>query len=214
MPYSDKYKCIFIHIPKTGGSSLESRLKLWDKKTAKYNGLAGPIDQGILHLTDSNTFFYQHLKYKDIVKLLPFDVISSYFTITVVRNPFDRLVSIFSYKDATLRDYMETLGFKLSSMSFGSFCECLPDLRHCHVDPQVSFLEKPDNSLFFPDFIGRFEKYSEDNKKLSEILGIPHAEYKYNTSQHGFYRDYYTDSTKRIVAKFYERDLDVFKYVF
>jgi hypothetical protein len=41
-------------------------------------------------------------------------------------------------------------------------------------------------------------------------VALPHA----NSSEHGSYRDYYTQETAKLVAERYQRDLDAFGYRF
>jgi hypothetical protein len=219
MPYSDKYKCIFIHIPKTGGTSLTRRFEIsWPDSQEEYNGLTGirkkHIPESLSSQLESKDTLLNHINYRDICKILPKDKIDSYFSFTFIRNPFDRLVSVFAYKHIFILEEVKKLGVNLTEVSFEKFCSLLAYMDNSHVKNQVSFLEKEDGSLFFPDFIGRFERYSDDTQKLNEILGIFNITYSDNRSYHGFYRDYYTDATKKLVVKLYERDLDTFKYTF
>lgn len=74
---SHEYKCIFVHISRTGGSSIEKAIcgREWWK-----------INPATKHLTASQT--------KEIYK----DYWNSYFKFSFVRNPWDRLVSCFSLR--------------------------------------------------------------------------------------------------------------------
>ena len=74
---SHEHKCIFVHISRTGGSSIERTIfeKDW-----------WFIDPATKHLTASKT--------KEIYK----DYWDSYFKFSFVRNPWDRMISCYSHK--------------------------------------------------------------------------------------------------------------------
>ena len=72
----EEEKIIFLHMPKTGGTSIESCLKKEFKKNTVYKR----------HNTLSQIFF--NLKDRDLNKYIIF---------TVLRNPFDRIVSTYNH---------------------------------------------------------------------------------------------------------------------
>lgn len=67
------------------------------------------------------------------------------------------------------------------------------------------------------DFIGRFENLSEDYKHVCNQLKIPNAilphkiKSKYSNIS---YKDAYNEKTKRAVAVYYKKDIELFKYEF
>ena len=68
----DNYRCIFIHVPKTGGMSVRKTL-----------------------FTKSD--LYPHLTIRDYQSLLSEQEVGSYYKFAFVRNPWDRLVSAYSF---------------------------------------------------------------------------------------------------------------------
>ncbi|MFG7930138.1 sulfotransferase family 2 domain-containing protein [Campylobacter coli] len=66
--FHDKYKCIFIHVPKVAGSSIER----------------------VIYQTDK--WLVGHVKASDYTKFDK-DKFDSYFSFGFVRNPYDRVVS-------------------------------------------------------------------------------------------------------------------------
>jgi hypothetical protein len=64
------------------------------------------------------------------------------------------------------------------------------------------------------DFIGYYERLSEDFAKACARLKIqaslPHA----NISQHKDYRTYYTPKTRELVAREFKQDIEMFGYNF
>ena len=64
------------------------------------------------------------------------------------------------------------------------------------------------------DFIGRFENYQEDWKKITKLLGVQKELVKLNSSSHLPYQEYYNDTLKDFVAKTYQEDIKRFDYEF
>ena len=91
MPYYKKKHILFIHIPKTGGTSVEDTLKLGDIQTmysGKRNNIM-PIQYlrhiSLQHQTYNNIFRYRrflHVKFDRKLKVM-----------SIVRNPYTRIVS-------------------------------------------------------------------------------------------------------------------------
>ena len=72
---SHKYKCIFIHIPKTGGTSIENALLGGKKQPTRI----------------------KHKRAKDYLKQYPKEW-KQYFKFTVIRNPWDWMVSWYYWR--------------------------------------------------------------------------------------------------------------------
>ena len=90
MPYYKDINTLFIHIPKTGGTSLEDYLKSKNKQT-----LFSGYTNNIMPPKELKKISLQHQLYKDIFKFR--DILGVNFNnikiIAIVRNPYDRLVS-------------------------------------------------------------------------------------------------------------------------
>jgi|LauGreSuBDMM15SN_2_FD.fasta_scaffold284883_1 hypothetical protein len=113
MPYfkSDEINLLLLHIPKTGGTSLEKYF------SAKYNiqlnprSLYGNIHWKLkqrLHLSAST---FQHLIYKTILKysnIFRLKNDPTLFIIAVVRNPYHRLVSDLFYHNLISNNSSQT----------------------------------------------------------------------------------------------------------
>lgn len=203
---SDRYNYIFVHIPKTGGSSIEQILLseegvdvsdraredlYWiDSLTEelKHRFALGKIDNELYSAQHYTIEMYKN-KYKK-----KFD---DYFKFTFVRNPWDQMVSEWKY-------FNKVLGQNLSlKESLTKFC-----IWGEHYREQVAF-------AIGCDFIGRFEKLQKDFEIVCETIGIrkrklPHM----NTGRHRHYTEYYDDETRAIVAEKYARDIEYFGYRF
>lgn len=214
MPISDRLNCIFVHIPKTGGTSVEKALDLfgpWQEENRIT--LFGSIKSNDLQENILSNFL-QHLTYPQIKKLITYKQ-QQYFSFSVVRNPWDRLVSTYSNPDPNLCKVAKEQGLQLKNISFAEFVKNTKNIQHIHLLPQSEFVLDENNQVLV-DFIGRFENISKDFQKVCAQLNIhcdlPHANPSQRESRD--YRDYYDEITREEVARRYARDIEYFGYQF
>jgi len=184
--YVDDY--VFIHINKTGGSSIEKALSLpFEHKTARQK----IAEIGVDRWRDKLSF-------------------------SVVRNPWDKVVSHYHYRVLT-----NQTGMGDGHIEFNQWVE----LAYGEHDPR--YYDQP--MMFMPqwewliddagdlvvDKILRFENLSRDFNDLASDLGIrarlPHVK-KSNRSKD--FHKYYTGETKSIIADLFSPDIDEFGYNF
>ena len=209
---SIKYRCLFVHVPKTGGTSLKRYLVGYD-----------------LTKCWQPSFFEAHLLYthRSVAQLrrelnkLQIES-ANFFQFAFVRNPWDRLLSAFFYLSADGGGGVEALPFVAAIKYFrGDFqrfvCEGLfeltpkiPVLFPQHVWTHDDIDGQP------LDFIGRFEKLAEDVAIVAQRLGLetseplPHL----RACPHAHYTEYYNDETCKRVAEIYAQDIKLFDYRF
>jgi hypothetical protein len=162
-------------------------------------------------------------------ELLKFD---DYWKFCFVRNPWDRVVSCFkekikedenftgntnSFVNGVHKGLLEYGIFK-AKMTFEEFAIAVASIPDSKSDPhfrsQHTFITNNKGKLLV-DFIGKFERLSEDWPDLCDRLGVtnislPHS----NKTKHDSYRKYYTDNLSKIVAKRFSKDIAMFEYEF
>lgn len=99
MIFSRGRKFIFVHIPKTGGTALTLAL---EDRAKKDDILIGDTPKararrGRLHGVKSAGRLWKHSTLADIAGLATDAEIESFFTVTLVRNPWDRVVSYYHW---------------------------------------------------------------------------------------------------------------------
>ena len=206
---SDSHQLLFVHIQKTGGVSVEEILesRLTDLR----------VHKGTRHPT-------RHPTLAQILRHEP--ALVDYWTFSVVRNPWDRMVSWWSMIDRNTqeanagsdisRERMERRKFWMGVAEypdFETFVSKGPEeflrLRRSQFDYLVTPTRRP-------DWIGRTENFASDARILFERLGLPadtplpHR----NKSTHGSYRDYYTPASRARVAELVNADFEEFGYEF
>ena len=210
---SYKHKCIYVHIPKTGGSSINHQylpIKVERKHlVGNYKSRFQPMAWGL-----------QHLRASYILGEVGYDIFSKFFKFSFVRNPWDKLVSQYLYsKRATTYELREWLGTNIDS-TFEEYVEKLYNsnpmiLQHPHWLEQYQFLfDLKGNQLV--DFIGKFENFEEDCYYVRDILKmkkikLPHMNQSPNRKH---YTEYYNDKTQKMVEKIYKKDIEIFQYKF
>lgn len=193
---------IFVHITRTGGSSIEKALSRIGTNL-KGNKKASKIYE-----------YPQHFNIEEYEKLL--GNIDSYFKFTFVRSPFSRLYSKYSImriseeryrrRNESFNDYVSRV-FIQKDIS-PTPIQGLRSLRPC-MDWII------DTSNF--SFIGRFENLRKDYSKIASRLNVsPSLNFwkkKTNNDNDPFYyRKFYSRESVEIVEKFFKSDLEEFNY--
>ena len=101
MPLSHKYKCLFIHIPRTGGTSFRQMLNIDEEVgNLEYLNTMGlmPVQNNQSHLpshTKPRVLHKEHLCLKHMAQLnlISKEVFDNYYKFAFVRNPWDKVVS-------------------------------------------------------------------------------------------------------------------------
>jgi hypothetical protein len=207
---SKRHNCIFVHIPKCGGSSLESLIWSAAERTPEnlckgmINGYYNPYQTGGL----------QHLKALQIRQHVGDDVFDRSFKFAIIRNPFDKAVSQYLYM-AKRKDLRNFIGMSEDD-DFLSYLKKTQRRSHIQWEAQVSFLYDFRGRQLV-DYVGRFEKLELAMAEISQRIGldlgapIPHLN---RSLARGEYQNYYCEESKRMVEDFYRDDLEVFEYGF
>lgn len=199
MNISNEHKCIFIHIPKAAGTSVKKALDL--------PGRGHPSWQ------------YFAANYPDEWK--------AYKKFTVVRNPWERVVSAFCYakmENSFWHGKEKGLHPDHNLLRAKSFTECCMILQkerdaltHESWHPQHLWIAGTVNGKLVPtvDRVLRCESLDRDFAKMCQLFGfecspLPHI----NASAHKHYKKYYNPKTRKIIARLYSTDIELFGYSF
>lgn len=214
MPISHRFRSIFVHIPKTGGSSIECSLDLISKRNEpdrdRLYGRIGSQEKNMLNCVSN---FYQHLTYTEILKIHPNLLIDNYTSFSIVRNPWERFVSTFANIDENLLQQARGLGIELENLNFKEFVLATQHLRHVHLLPQWHFIASSTGTILVNDII-RFEAIDVGFSQLSKNLKLDAKLPFINQSKHRPYQQYYDHETIEIIRMRYQRDIDLLNYAF
>lgn len=176
-------KLIFIHIARTGGTSIEKAL------TGKDWWVIEPRTK--------------HISAKQARKIYGEDVWRSYTKFSVVRNPWDRITSMWATR------------WWHQSSDLAEGCTFEEFIRKIKPHPNEIY-----NTLFYHeilnqnmDFILRFESLQNDFSRMMSSIGcdgmqLPHIEKR----NHENYRDMYGDIEKQLVFDLFNTDVLKYRY--
>lgn len=204
---SHNHQCIFIHIPRTGGSSIEQLI--WPEKREEELWM-GFIDR---YSNKYQTGGLQHLLAKQIKQEIGDYIFRKYWKFTLIRNPWEKILSTYLSIKWARPDIREFIGMKPND-NFQKFLDLTEKKGHTQWEPQFRFIYD-DNGVKLVDYIGRYERYDNDVITILQKIGIysqiiPHI-YSSNSKN---YIHLYDQETKERVSERYHQDIDLFNYEF
>lgn len=206
---SKKYNCIFVHIPKNGGSSIEDMI--WPpthKRTEQdlWMGFVKPF------YNKYQTGGLQHLFASQIKQEVGDTFFDQAFIFTMVRNPWDKAVSQFTYMQKR-EDLRKFLGMP-EHCEFAQYLELITHKAHVQWEPQYKFfLDDHGESLVSEVF--RFENFETDVARIMDRLGVKFTNILHaKKSSRVHYSQYYNEESKEMVADIYAKDISLLNYAF
>jgi len=203
----EKERTVFIHIPKTGGTSISNALGYSNDLRSKHCSVVGYIER-------MNRLAYHR-----------------FFKFTVVRNPYDRIVSYFEWKRFNIiegtynkhitdeeMDMVMDKGFSNWFIKFVTNYRDKPFKTRYKTGPnnQTLMLINRKNVISI-DSICRFETLERD---FLEVAKKQELEIKVDKFPHSLktdrkpYQEYYSNNAREIASRYYSQDLKNFNYCF
>ena len=203
---SHQHKCIFIHIPKCGGTSLEDII--WSKPRKTSDLWMGFVSK---YHNKYQTGGLQHLTARLIRQEVGVEKFEQYYKFTIVRNPWSKAVSQFFYIQKR-PDLQEFIGLQKED-SFKKYLALTAVKPHVQWEKQHRFF-LDDNGEMLVDFLGRLERFEKDATSILAHLNIHETIPHVNATQHHHYSEYYDDETREMVAEQYREDIQILNYSF
>jgi len=214
MIISSGRRYIFVHIPKTGGTALSLALEgraraddilLGDTPKAKRrrHRLKGVQAAGRL---------WKHSTLADIDGLVPAEQIKDSFCFTLVRNPWDRMVSYYHWLRGQGFDH-PAVGLA-KALSFSEFLNHPQTQASLRAWPCGRYMRDAGGVERCNAFI-RIEHFDEDANPFWAHLGFRLDLERVNASDRRTdYRGYYTQADAAMLAELCAEDIERFEYTF
>jgi len=189
-------KILFIHIPKCAGTSI-AKLLDW-----------------------SVVWGDRHRPLQSYTEEYSEDFLESCFKFTIVRNPWDRMVSWYfyhkhpQYKVKTKEAFQSWV--KEGMSTHWSLPGKIIGQRDWNNYDELSIIDFLNNDKNIDlDYIGKVEALDKDMEHICKKTNTKYKPLpKRNTSKRLHYTEYYDEETKNIVRNRFSRDLSLFPYEF
>lgn len=205
---------VFVHIPKTGGTALTLALEARAKKDDILIGdtpKARARRRQVQRLKAAGRL-WKHSTLADIDGVISSEELARFFVFTVVRNPWDRLVSLYHW--LRMQSFAHPSVGLAKTQSFSGF------LNAPHIQ---SALRQWPYGAYLRDRAGvdrarlyaRLERLADDLAPLEAHLGFAVAPGRANASDRAAdWRPYYSDADADLIAQLCAEDILRFGYCF
>lgn len=198
----------FVDIPRTSSSSIRSEL---GARFGKAHGKKNVIEKEY----STPQIFPDHIPAKRMRSVLGRSIWDEIFTFTFVRNPFDRIYSMYNYRRKvaprlkySFRDYVlalrtadpDTPFFKYQGFRYGASDYLLGD------DGEI-----------IVDFVGKYENRVNDLNAVASLLKLNDFGKNFiqkASPQNRHYSEFYDSEMKEIIYELYAKDMALFDYEF
>jgi hypothetical protein len=214
---SHRFRFLYVHIAKTGGTSVRAALRRLQLRDPMYvlQAICSRLDHLSGHRIAAK--LPRHSKVIAAMEMLPHDYFESLFKFAFVRNPWDLQVSSYHHLK---RERPQLL---LGHDSFEEFLRWKLNPERpwqYHIDTSITLqtdylVDLHGNKVV--DFVGHYESLHEDWATICKRLNVAAPELPHKrqaTDRTRDFRSYYNDQTAELVAKFFARDIDMLGYRF
>lgn len=205
---------IFVHIPKTGGTSLALAL---EGRAMRDDILIGDTPKAVrrrrrLKHARAAGRVWKHSTLTDIAGLVPAEVIEEAFTFTLVRNPWDRVVSLYHWLREQTFEHVSVQTAK--TLDFSGFVNSPYLARALPANAYPTYMIRADGIEDCSLYI-RLEHFEADATPFFDHLGfrlvLPEAN---ASSRPSDYRSLYSDADAERIATLCQPDIERFAYRF
>ena len=214
MPVYHDHSLIYVHIPRTAGVTLHTPLGIKEQteRLGSTTTLFGYHNQLELdHLT------------MDLISTLDwidYESIKNFTKVSIVRNPYDRMVSEYHYKrkhnDARFVDAQDISFEVFVKKVFERFREGtnFPQADCAHFIPQVAFVYSSSGKLLV-DYIGKYEELSDAFGVINALTGTTNLDagaLQTFATDHEDFQSYYNEELEDLIYRLYRPDFEQFSY--
>jgi len=216
MLLSHRYRFLFVHIAKTGGTSVRAALNSlrWKDPLYYLSWPAYKLSGFCGHRLGLK--FPRHSHIIAAKEMLPDEYFDQLFKFAFVRNPWDLQVSSFHHIQRERPEVMNGIDDFNEFMNW-KFDPGRPPQYHIDtsLNLQTDYLVDLHGNMLI-DFLGRYESLEKDFAEVCGRLGVrlylPHRRQAKDRQRD--YRTYYNDHSVELVSQHFAQDIDKLGYQF
>lgn len=205
---------VFVHIPKTGGTALALALEARAKKDDIMLGDTPKAKKRRRRVEGATTRgrLWKHSTLADIDGLLPEGTLEGLFAFTLVRNPWDRMVSYYHWLRA--QSFTHPAVRLAQGSAFSQFVLHPSTRASLRNAPASHYMRRADGAVQCAAYI-RIEHFEQDAAPLIAHLGFAPDLTRVNVSdRESDFRPYFCEESAAAVAEDCRTDIDAFGYTF
>ena len=219
-------KFLFIHIPKTAGTSIKTELE-------KYGERNHYEEKKLLGLYKKKHAFYPHTTASELIDTIGEKPLKNIFKFAFVRNPWDRMLSLYTFTLLSAQKRLEHKLTRKDHISEEDDKKTVSDLGGQGFNkwlistdynndiygtpltrlPQSHWLTDQNNEIIV-DFIGKYESLYKDLSSITSRLNIKVNLSHLNRSNHDDWWKTYDENAFNFVKKHFQDDIEKFNYKF
>lgn len=220
---SHEHKCVFVHIPKCAGTSIEHVLGHFDD----FEGRQGQDHRSVRMMDPKPSFskilldpdnakdfirsvrhgYRQHKNPRNASTLTPKQY-NDYFFFTFVRNPWERC---FSWYKNVMRDEIHQKNYNVPpTISFDDFMKEYAGTGY--LRPQTYWLKNYNGTLDDIDYTGKFESLAEDFETIAQKLDLESISLPHKIKGSTAKTIDMSASVARFISRYYEEEIELFGY--
>ena len=205
MVVSHRHRFVFFAVPRTGTHAIRAALQpLLGKEDWQQVALG---DAARLPAPALARLGHGHISLRQLQTNVAESIWRSYFKFAIVRNPYDRFVSVCAMLNK------RNPGYAGGERAFMKRALAVPRFQQrVLVRPQMELLTDQAGGIGM-DFVGRFETLQESFDAACRQIGVrPAPLAATNATKHAAFDTYYDEELRRMVTGFYRRDFELFDY--
>lgn len=221
MIISHTHRAIFVHIPKTAGTSITALID----PHLRWNDLVlggTAFGERIQPAYQERFGLSKHMRARDIRRVVGEEMWADYFSFAIVRHPYTRIISFYNWKraavsraaaDSPLWSWPATEAFQ-QSRSFSEFIRHEKFLTSRAGQPQADWVCDDDERCLV-DFVGRFEQLGATIDTIAARLGLASTDlgvHNASAADRPLTELLQGEDDYRFLHDFYRRDFEMFSY--